>query len=80
MDKLTSDTLREHAAAPPTIAWESQARMMLRWAADLIDAAQAIREERAALTEYVVEYLASSGITTIQQEDSLRAAIRARGG
>lgn len=45
-DHLTGDTLREHAAAPRTVAWEDQARALLRWAADLVDAAKAIRDER----------------------------------
>jgi hypothetical protein len=47
MDKLTGDVLRQHADAPKTMAWESQARQLLRWAAELIDAAEAIGQGEA---------------------------------
>lgn len=44
--KLTPDLLRQHAATPRNMAWEGQARMLLKWAADLIEAAEALRQER----------------------------------
>lgn len=39
---LTGDVLRRHADAMRTVAWEGQARQLLRWAADLIDAAEQV--------------------------------------
>jgi hypothetical protein len=42
MDKLTGEVLRQHANAERSMAWESQARQLLHWAAELIDAADNI--------------------------------------
>lgn len=41
-DRLTPEALRQHAKAPETAFWVSQARQLLKWAADLIEAADAV--------------------------------------
>lgn len=46
-DKLTPEVLREHAKAPETAAWAGQARQLLRWAADVLEAAKAVIDERS---------------------------------
>lgn len=42
---LTPDTLRKLAEARSPF-WEGQARQTLKWAADLLEAAQAVIDER----------------------------------
>lgn len=46
-EPLTARHLREHADAPNGPFWEGQARQLLGWAADLLDAAElAVKMER----------------------------------
>lgn len=45
-DRLTPEVLRSHANAPETAAWAGQARQLLRWAADTLEAAQVVIDER----------------------------------
>lgn len=45
-DRLTPEALRAHATAPDSIGWQGQARQLLKWAADVIEAADALIEER----------------------------------
>jgi hypothetical protein len=42
---LTPSMLREHAESPHTISWDDTARQLLKWAADLIEAADQVMEE-----------------------------------
>lgn len=44
---LTPEMLREHAKRERTQAWDGQARQLLNWAADLLEAAKAVIYERA---------------------------------
>lgn len=45
-DSLTPQVLRAHAEAEDSWAWQSQARTLLKWAADTLEAAQAVIDER----------------------------------
>lgn len=47
-DRLTPAALREHATAPSTPFWDGQSRQMLNWAADVLEAAQKVLDERQA--------------------------------
>lgn len=42
---LTGEVLRKHAKADRTPFWESQARQLLAWAGDVVDAAEAMKLE-----------------------------------
>lgn len=46
-DRLTPEVLREHAKAPDSPMWQGQARQLLNWAADLLEAAQAVVDEQS---------------------------------
>jgi hypothetical protein len=47
--RLTPDRLRSHAEAERSPTWDGQARQLLLWAADLLEAAErAIEAERAS--------------------------------
>lgn len=48
---LTPKDIRDHAAAPMTPFWEGQARQILNWAADVIEAAQAVVDERGLVSD-----------------------------
>lgn len=47
-EQLTPESLRELAKAPATPFWEGQARQALAWAADVLEAAKAVIDERAS--------------------------------
>jgi hypothetical protein len=42
---LTPAVLRRHAKADRTMAWEGQARQLLAWSADLVEAAEDMAKE-----------------------------------
>ena len=44
---LTPELLRAHAAKPETPFWIDEARQLLRWAADVIEAADRIVNEQS---------------------------------
>lgn len=46
MSPLTPEALRAMADAKPSPHWEGQARQTLHWAADVLEAAQAVIDER----------------------------------
>jgi hypothetical protein len=46
---LTPAVLRKFADSPMSPFWEGQARQIIAWAADLIEAAEAMKDERSAL-------------------------------
>lgn len=45
--KMTPELLRAHASAADSMAWQSQARMLLVWAADTLSAAESVMLESA---------------------------------
>lgn len=45
-DVLTPEAIRAVADAPPSPFWEGNARQTLRWAADVLEAAQRVIDER----------------------------------
>ena len=68
-DRLTPQALRTHADAPMSVAWASQARALLAWGADLLDAAENLQQESHTLR---------NDLTACQLErDRLQRALRA---
>jgi hypothetical protein len=47
MSVLTGEILRNHAQSYRTVGWDGQTMQLLRWDADLIDAAEKIVAENA---------------------------------